>query len=94
MSKNVKEVEVVETQKVKGVTAKMEQAVKAVKDLGGKAYAQEVLNYLNENYADRAELKTFNAVNATLAAAAGKGLVSKGKGIYNEKLLTQYTVTE
>ena len=70
----------------------METAVKAVKELGGKAYAREVLDYLNANYADRADLKTFNAVNATLAACAGKGLVSKAKGLFNDKLLTQYTV--
>jgi hypothetical protein len=74
------------------VTAKMETAVKAVKELGGKAYAREVLEYLDANYADRADLKTFNAVNATLAACAGKGLVSKAKGLFNDKLLTQYTV--
>lgn len=74
------------------VTQKMETAVKAVKELGGKAYAREVLDYLNANYADRADLKTFNAVNATLAACAGKGLVSKAKGLFNDKLLTQYTV--
>lgn len=70
----------------------METAVKAVKKLGGKAYAREVLEYLDANYADRADLKTFNAVNATLAACAGKGLVSKAKGLFNDKLLTQYTV--
>lgn len=74
------------------VTAKMETAVNAVKELGGKAYAREVLEYLDANYADRADLKTFNAVNATLAACAGKGLVNKAKGLFNDKLLTQYSV--
>ena len=74
------------------VTAKMETAVKVVKEMGGKAYAREVLEYLDAHYADRTDLKTFNAVNATLAACAGKGLVSKAKGLFNDKLLTQYTV--
>lgn len=70
----------------------METVVNAVKELGGKAYAREVLEYLDANYADRADLKTFNAVNATLATCAGKGLVTKAKGLFNDKLLTQYTV--
>ena len=38
--------------------------------------------------------RTFNSVNATLAAMAGKGYVDKSKGLYNEKLLTCYTLTE
>lgn len=74
------------------VTGKMEFAIKTVKEMGGKAFAREVLEYLDENYADRAELKTFNAVNATLAACAGKGLATKAKGVFREKMLTQYTV--
>lgn len=87
-------VEVTETPvaRVKGITAKMEMAVKAVKELNGSAYAKEVLEYLNANYADRTELKTFNSVNATLAACAGKGMVNKGKGLFNEKLLTKYSI--
>ena len=56
----------------------------------GKGFAREVL-------AD-AELvkagKTFNAVNATLAAAAGKNLVTKAKGVLGDKMLTCYTITE
>jgi len=78
-------------EKVK-ITGKMETVVKAVNELGGKAYAAEVLDYLNEHFADRAELKSFNAVNATLAACAGKGLVTKAKGVFNDKMLTQYSV--
>ena len=38
--------------------------------------------------------RTFNSVNATLAAMAGKGYVDKGKGIYKDKLLTKYTLTD
>ena len=74
------------------VTGKMEMAINTVKEMGGKDFAREVLEYLDANYADRAELKTFNAVNATLAACAGKGLATKAKGVFREKMLTQYTV--
>ena len=53
----------------------------------GKGFAVEVLT-------DPAlKGKTYNGVNATLAAAAGKGLVVKAKGMHGEKLLTQYTIT-
>ena len=53
---------------------------------GGKAFAREVLNKM--------EGRTFNSVNATLAAMATKGYVSKAKGVYNDKMLTQYTLTD
>lgn len=76
------------------ITAKMELAMKVVKEMGGKAYAREVLEYLDANYADRADLTSFNAVNATLAAIAGKDLMKKSKGMFREKLLTQYELVE
>lgn len=76
------------------ITAKMELAMKVVKEMGGKAYAREVLEYLDANYADRADLTSFNAVNATLAAIAGKDLMKKTKGMFREKLLTQYELVE
>lgn len=76
------------------ITGKMEMAIKAVKEMGGKAYAREVLEYLDANYADRGELTSFNAVNATLAAVAGKNLMRKSKGMFREKLLTQYELVE
>ena len=38
--------------------------------------------------------KTFNGVNATLAAAAGKGLCTKAKGVLGDKMLTVYTITD
>lgn len=54
----------------------------------GKGFAREVL-------ADaRLKGKTFNGVNATLAAAAGKGLVAKAKGVFEDKMLTVYTITD
>lgn len=49
------------------------------------AFAREVLNKM--------EGRTFNSVNATLAAMAGKGYVSKVKAVYNDKMLTKYTLT-
>lgn len=57
---------------------------------GGKAFAREVLNKMVEAGIKR----TFNSVNATLAAMATKGYVIKAKGVYEDKMLTQYTLTE
>lgn len=60
-----------------------------------------ILKVLGENFAEGAfaaevlekvEGKTFNAVNATLASLATKGLVSKKKDIFNDKMLTKYTL--
>ena len=54
----------------------------------GKGFARQVL-------ADkRLEGKTFNGVNATLAAAAGKGLCTKAKAVFEDKMLTCYTITD
>lgn len=53
---------------------------------GGTAFAREVLNKM--------EGRTFNSVNATLAAMATKGYVNKAKAVYNDKMLTKYTLTE
>lgn len=52
---------------------------------GGKGFAKDVLAKM--------EGKTFNAVNATLAACAGKGLCTKEKMACGEKMLTCYTIT-
>ena len=57
---------------------------------GGAAFAREVLNKMVEAGSKR----TFNSVNATLAAMATKGYVSKAKDVYDEKMLTKYTLTE
>lgn len=65
------------------------------------ANQEAILKVLRENFAEGAfaaevlekvEGKTFNAVNATLASLASKSLVSKTKGIFNDKLLTKYTL--
>ena len=54
----------------------------------GKGFARQVLAKM--------EGKTFNGVNATLAAAAGKGLCTKARKIDEaaEKILTEYTITD
>lgn len=65
------------------------------------ANQEAILKVLGENFAEGAfaaevlekvEGKTFNAVNATLASLATKGLVSKSKGVFNDKMLTKYTL--
>lgn len=53
---------------------------------GGKGFAKDVLAKM--------EGKTFNAVNATLAACAGKDLCTKEKMACGEKMLTCYTITD
>ena len=54
----------------------------------GKGFARQVLAD------ERLKGKTFNGVNATLAAAAGKGLCTKAKGVFEDKMLTIYTITD
>lgn len=67
------------------LTANQEAILKILKeDFAEGAFAAEVL--------EKVEGKTFNAVNATLASLATKGLVSKTKGIFNDKMLTKYTL--
>ena len=65
------------------------------------ANQEAILKILGENFAEGAfaaevlekvEGKTINAVNATLASLASKGIVSKTKGIFNDKMLTKYTL--
>lgn len=57
---------------------------------GGKAFARQVLDKMVANGSKR----TFNSVNATLAAMAGKGFVNKEKAVFGDKMLTQYTLNE
>lgn len=78
------------------VTAKMELAMRALREVneGEGAFAREILIYLNENYADRADLKTFNGVNATLAYCVKAGLLNSKKDVYDEKMLTKYLINE
>ena len=66
------------------VTENMIAVMEGLKSVGGKGFAKDVV----------VKGKTFNAVNATLAACAGKGLVSKEKAVYGDKMLTCYTLTD
>lgn len=69
------------------VTENMVNVLEALNGLeNGKGFAKDVLAVM--------EGKTFNAVNATLAACAGKGLVVKEKLPCGEKMLTCYTITD
>lgn len=73
--------------KVKGLTENMVAVLKVLAAReGGKGFAREVFEAM--------EGKTFNGVNATLAAAAGKGWVTKAKDVFGDKMLTKYTITE
>ena len=75
------------------ITSKMKMVLVAIKEMGGAGFARDVLNYLDANQADRADLKSFNAVNATLAYARKAGLLDASKAVYNEeKMLTKYAV--
>ena len=56
----------------------------------GAAFAREVLNKM----VAAGNKRTFNSLNATLAAMATKGYVNKAKAVYNDKMLTKYTLTE
>ena len=55
----------------------------------GTAFSREVFNKMVANGSKR----TFNSVNATLAAMAGKGYCTKAKAVFNDKMLTIYTLT-
>lgn len=72
------------------LTKNMVEVLGVLKDFEKGAFAREVLNKM--------EGKTFNGVNATLAAAAGKGYATKEKAVFGEgegaKMLTKYTITE
>lgn len=58
---------------------------------GGTAFSREVFNKMVADGSKR----TFNSVNATLAAMAGKGYVNKVKAVFEAeaKILTKYTLT-
>lgn len=72
------------------VTKNMTETYEAVVALGGAAFAAEVQEYL----ASKGVEKTFNGANATLAALAGKGFVTKAKEPRNEKMYTKYTIAK
>ena len=77
--------------KMNGMNANYKEVARVLEGFAeGKAFSREVFNKMVEAGSKR----TFNSVNATLAAMAGKGYVNKAKAVYNDKMLTQYTLTE
>ena len=77
--------------KMNGMNANYKEIAGVLREFeGGKAFARQVLDKMVEAGSKR----TFNSVNATLAAMAGKGYVNKAKAVFNDKMLTQYTLTE
>lgn len=78
--------------KVTGMNANYKEVAGVLRTFeNGSAFAREVLNKM----AEAGSKRTFNSVNATLAAMATKGYVTKAKAVYNdEKMLTKYTLTE
>jgi hypothetical protein len=76
--------------KMVGMNANYKEVAGVLREFeGGAAFARQVLDKMVANGSTR----TFNSVNATLAAMAGKGFVSKEKGVFNDKMLTKYTLT-
>ena len=70
------------------LTENMVAVIKVLADReDGKGFARQVLAD------ERLKGKTFNGVNATLAAAAAKGLCTKAKAVFEDKMLTCYTIT-
>lgn len=74
-----------------------------MKEVKLTANQEAILKILGENFAEGAfaadvlekvEGKTINAVNATLASLAGKGLVSKTKAVKGDKMLTKYALIQ
>ena len=77
--------------KMVGMNANYKEVAGVLREFeGGKAFARQVLDKMVANGSKR----TFNSVNATLAAMAGKGYVDKAKAVFNDKMLTCYTLTE
>ena len=68
------------------ITENMKAVLGALATFEDGAFAREVLGKM--------EGKTFNGVNATLAAAEKKGFCTKVKAVCGEKMLTKYTITE
>ena len=77
--------------KMNGMNANYKEVAGVLRTFeGNKAFARQVLDKMVEAGSKR----TFNSVNATLAAMAGKGYVNKAKAVFNDKMLTCYTLTD
>ena len=78
--------------KMNGMNANYKEVAGVLRTFeGNKAFARQVLDKMVEAGSKR----TFNSVNATLAAMAGKGYVNKAKAVFEAeaKILTKYTLT-
>ena len=76
--------------KMVGMNANYREVAEVLRTFeNSSAFAREVLDKMVAAGSKR----TFNSVNATLAAMAIKGYVDKSKGVYNDKMLTKYTLT-
>ena len=73
-------------------TPKMNTVIAAVEALGGKAFAPQVLRYLDDSQADRADLKTIKSITSTLGYVARAGLATKSKSAFESKLLTEFQI--
>ena len=77
--------------KMVGMNANYREVAEVLRTFeNSSAFAREVLDKMVAAGSKR----TFNSVNATLAAMATKEYVSKKKDVYKDKMLTRYTLTE
>ena len=43
------------------ITSKMKVVINAIREIGGKGFAREILNFLDTNDAERTDLRTFSS---------------------------------
>lgn len=68
-----------------GLVAQEEKGINAYVAI--EKYATQLKN-------NNIDTQKINSINATFASLASKGLVEKDKRVYNDKLITFYTITE
>lgn len=68
-----------------GLVAQEEKGINAYVAI--EKYATQLKN-------NNIDTQKINSINATFASLASKGLVEKDKRVYNDKLVTFYTITE
>lgn len=65
----------------------------ALEEKGINAYVA-IEKYATQLKNNSIDTQKINSINATFASLASKGLVEKDKRVYNDKLVTFYTITE
>lgn len=65
----------------------------ALEEKGINAYVA-IERYATQLKNNNIDTQKINSINATFASLASKGLVEKDKRVYNDKLVTFYTITE